>query len=104
MPVSVRRPDLLHVGLRDAALELLAVELAVAVHLGDEPLESAFTTETPTPCEAAGDLVALAAELAARVQLRQHDRQRRQALVSLTTSTGIPRPWSATVTELSGWR
>ena len=43
--------------------------------------DSAFTTETPTPCSPPGDLVAVAAELAARVELGQNHRQRRQALL-----------------------
>ena len=71
--------DDLHVALRDAARELLAVDLAVAPHLGDEPLGERVHDRDADAVEAAGDLVAVAAELAAGVELRQHDRQRRAA-------------------------
>ena len=36
-------------------------------------MDSALTTETPTPCKPAGDRVAASAELAAGVQHREHD-------------------------------
>ena len=77
VPVSCRDADRLHVGVRHAARELLAVDLPVAVHLGDEPLGERVDDGDADAVEAAGDLVAAPAELAAGVQLRQHDRQRR---------------------------
>ena len=79
VPVSVADADRLHVALRDAAGELLAVDLAVALDLGDEPLRERVHDRDADAVQAAGDLVALAAELAAGVELRQHDRQRREA-------------------------
>ena len=71
----------LDVAERDTALELLAVHLAVATDFGDEPLGQRVDDGDADAVEAAGDLVAVAAELAAGVQLRQHDRQRGQPLV-----------------------
>ena len=79
-PFSVLPIDL-DVAQRDAALELLAVELAVAANLGDEPLRERVHDRDADAVQAARDLVAVAAELAAGVQLRQHDRQRGQPLV-----------------------
>ena len=81
VPVPSAGADDLHVALRDAAHELLAVEHAVAAHLGDEPLRERVDDGDADAVEAAGDLVALAAELAAGVELRQHDRERGQALL-----------------------
>ena len=66
---------------RHAARELLAVDLPVAAHLGDEPLGERVDDRDADAVEAARDLVAVAAELAAGVELRQHDGERRQALV-----------------------
>ena len=86
----VRLADDLDVGQRDAALELLAVDLAVAAHLGDEPLGERVDDRDADAVQAAGDLVAVAAELAAGVQLRQHDRQRRQPLVLDQRRPGCP--------------
>ena len=77
----VRDPDRLHLALRDAARELLPVDLAVALDLGDEPLRERVHDRDADAVQAAGDLVALAAELAAGVELRQDDRERRQALL-----------------------
>jgi hypothetical protein len=71
----------LDVGQRDAALELLAVDVAVALHLRDEPLRQRVHDRDADPVQAAGDLVAVAAELAAGVELGQDDRQRREALL-----------------------
>ena len=52
--------------------------------------------------EAARDLVAVAAELAAGVELREHDRQRGQALL-LDHVDRDAAALSRTVIELSGW-
>ena len=73
--------DDLHVARRLAALELLAVDLAVAAHLGDQPLGERVHDRDADAVQAARDLVAVAAELAAGVKLRQDDRQRGHALV-----------------------
>ena len=81
VPVSRCVADDLHVALRDAARELLPVHLPVAAHLGDQPLGERVDDRDADAVQAAGDLVAAAAELAAGVQLRQHDGERRQALV-----------------------
>src|SRR5581483_6033827 len=70
-----------HLALRLTACELLPVDLAVAANLRDEPLGERVDDGDADAVKAAGDLVALAAELAAGVQLRQDDRQRRQPLV-----------------------
>ena len=106
MPVSpfFAFADGLHVAVRLAARELLPVDLAVAPHLDDEPLRERVDDRDADAVQAAGDLVALAAELAAGVQLREDDRERRQAPWSGMTSTGMPEPQSRTVTELSGCR
>ena len=66
---------------RLAARELLAVDLPVAAHLGDEPLGERVDDRDADAVQAAGDLVAVAAELAAGVELRQDDRERGQALL-----------------------
>ncbi len=73
--------DLLHVARRLAARELLLVDLAAATDLCDEPLGQGVHDRHADAVQPAGDLVAVAAELAAGVQLRQHDRQRRQSLL-----------------------
>ena len=79
--VAFGRADGLHVALRDAARELLPVEHPVAAHLGDEPLGERVDDGDTDAVEAAGDLVAVAAELAAGVELREHDRECGQALI-----------------------
>ena len=79
--VALGRADGLHVALRHAAGELLPVEHPVAAHLGDEPLRERVDDGDADAVEAAGDLVAVAAELAAGMELREHDRERGQALV-----------------------
>ena len=61
--------------------ELLPVDLAVALDLGDEPLRERVHDGDADPVQAAGDLVAVAAELAAGVQLRENDGERRDSLV-----------------------
>ena len=68
-------------GHRVAARELLPVDLPVASHLGDEPLGERVHDRDADAVEAAGDLVAVPAELAARVQLREHDGERREVLI-----------------------
>ena len=52
--------------------------------------------------QAARNFVAVGIELAAGVQLGHHDLRRRDAFF-LCISTGMPRPLSTTVTELSMW-
>ena len=64
-----------------AARELLAVDLSVAPHLDLERLREGVDDRHADPVQPAGDLVALAAELAARVQLRQDDGEGRQPLL-----------------------
>jgi hypothetical protein len=59
----------------------LAVPLAVAVDLDDEALGQGVHHAHPDAVEAARDLVAVAAELAAGVQHREHDLDRALALV-----------------------
>ena len=86
-----RSPTTSIVALRVAARELLAVDLAVAAHLGDEPLGERVDDGDADAVQAAGDLVAVAAELAAGVELREDDRQRRLALALDMMSTGMPR-------------
>ena len=84
VPVGVvlgHLPDDLHVAGRVAALELLPVDLAVAAHLGDEALGERVDDRDADAVQAARDLVAVAAELSAGVELREDDRQRRQSLV-----------------------
>jgi hypothetical protein len=71
------------------------------MHLGDQPLRERVHDRDADPVQAARDLVALAAELAAGVQLRQHDRQRRQPCSS--TSTGMPRPFVDDGDRVVGW-
>ena len=84
-----RRPGVAALGLADlgevaggdAAGELLPVDLAVAPNLGDEPLGERVHDRDADAVEAAGDLVAVAAELSAGVQLRQDDRESGEPLV-----------------------
>ena len=64
-----------------SARELLAVHLSVTPHLGHEPLGERVDDGDTDAVEAARHLVAVAAELPSGVELRQHDRQRRQPLV-----------------------
>ena len=61
--------------------ELLAVDLAVASHLGDEPLGERVHDRDADAVQAARDLVAVAAELPAGVELGQDDRERRKPLL-----------------------
>ena len=74
--------DRLHVRRGLAASELLPVHLAVASHLGDEPLGERVDDRDADAVQAARDLVAVAAELPAGVELGQNDRQRRKSLLS----------------------
>ena len=76
-----RLPDLEHLGGRLAAAELLAIRLAVTVHLGDQPLRESVDHGDTDAVQAARDLVAVTAELAPCVQLRQDDRERRETLL-----------------------
>src|SRR6266545_605395 len=61
--------------LRLAADELLTVDLAVTAHLGHQVLGERVDDRDADAVEAAGDLVAVAAELAAGVELREDDGQ-----------------------------
>ena len=79
--VLARDAGRLHVARRLAAGELLPVQLAVAAHLGHEPLRERVHDRDANAVQAARDLVALAAELPACVELREHDRQRGEPLV-----------------------
>ena len=81
VPVSFGLADDLEVGLRDAARELLAIDLPVAPDLGHEPLAERVDDRDADAVETAGDLVAVAAELPAGVQLRQDDGERGLPLV-----------------------
>ena len=63
------------------ARELLAVHLAVASHLRDEPLGERVHDRDADAVQSARDLVALAAELPAGVKLGQDDRERRKSLL-----------------------
>ena len=73
--------DCLHVSCRLAASELLPVHLAVASHLGDEPLGEGVDDRDADSVQAARDLVAIAPELPARMELRQNHRQCRESLL-----------------------
>ncbi len=73
--------DLLHVPGGLATCELLPVELAVAADLGDQPLRERVHDGDADSVQPSRDLVAVAAELAAGVELRQHDGERRHALI-----------------------
>ena len=77
VPVPVASPICFHRPLRHAAREALAVRLAVgASTVATQPLGERVHDREADAVQAAGDLVALAAELAAGVQLRQHDLER----------------------------
>ena len=77
-----RGPDLGELALRLAALRvLLLVPRAVLVDLDEQPLGERVHHGDAHAVQAAGDLVAVAAELAAGVQDRQHDLGRALALV-----------------------
>ena len=79
--VGLRLADDLDARLRNAAGELLPVDGAVAAHLGDEPLRERVDDGDADAVEAARDLVALAAELAAGVELGQNDGEGGEALI-----------------------
>jgi len=64
-----------------AARELLAPDLAVALDFAYQPFGQRVHHRDAHPVQAARDLVAAAAELAAGMELRQHDGYRWQALV-----------------------
>ena len=85
--------DRLHLACRIATSELLAVHLAVASHLRDQPLGERVHDRDTDSVESSRDLVAVAAELSAGVQLREDDRQRGQSLlgndVDRDAGTGI---------------
>ena len=89
---------------RLAALEVLAPDVAVAAHLELERLGERVHDRDADAVQAARDLVAAAAELAAGMQLGQHDLDRGQADASGITATGMPLPLSSTVTRPSGNR
>ncbi len=80
-PGLLRLADDLHVTLRHAPREGLAMDLAVAADLDDEPLRERVHDGEADSMQASRHLVPVSAELAASVQLRQDDRQRRDALV-----------------------
>ncbi len=78
VPVDFARlhlADGVDAGLGNAALEALAPDLALAPHLHLQPLGQGVDGRDADAVQAAGDLVAAAAELAARVQLGHHHRQ-----------------------------
>ena len=79
--VLARDADRLHLRRRLAARELLAVDLLVAANLHDEPLGEGVDDGHADAVQPAGDLVAVAAELPAGMQLGENDRERRQALL-----------------------
>ncbi len=74
-----RRADLLHRALRDATRELLAVDLAVQLDGRDQPVGECVHDRRTDAVQAAGDLVALAAELSAGMKLGQDHLERRDA-------------------------
>ena len=74
-------PDLLELGLGLPTRELLAVDLAVAMDVGDQPFGERVHDRDADAVQPAGHLVPVAAELSACVELRQDDRQRRQPLL-----------------------
>ena len=81
-PPCRRAPDDLHLALRLAALGvLLPVALAVPVDLDDQPLGQRVDDADADAVQSAGDLVAVAAELAAGVEHGEHDLGRALALV-----------------------
>src|SRR5215218_8285980 len=80
--LALRLAHDLEVAGRLAAGELLTVDLSVAAHLDPEPLRERVHHRHAHAVQAAGNLVALAAELPAGVQLRQDDGDRWDALVA----------------------
>ena len=66
-----------------AALELLVIRRALVVDLDLQPLGKRVHDGRAHAVQAAGNLIAAAAELAARVQDREHDRHRRKARLVL---------------------
>ena len=88
----LRLPGDGHVRRRLAAGELLPVDLPVPPHLGHEPLGERVHDRDADAVQAAGDLVALPAELPAGVELRQDDCESRQPLVGheVDRDTGPP--------------
>ena len=66
---------------RDAAREFLPVDLAIAAHFRPKPLRQRIDDRDADAVQAAGHLVSVTAELAAGVELRQHDRQCRLSLL-----------------------
>ena len=64
-----------------AARELLSPDLPVAPNLRDEPLREGVDDGDTDAVEPAGDLVAVAAELAAGMELREDDGERREVLI-----------------------
>jgi len=81
VPVSVDSPSVCISPCGTPRGELLAVDLAVAADLRDEVLRQRVHDRDADAVQAAGDLVAVAAELPARVELRQHDREGGEALL-----------------------
>ena len=74
--VRVALADHLDLGDRDAALEALTIDLAVALDLGLHPRAQGVDRADADAVQTAGDLVAAAAELAAGVQLGHDHRHR----------------------------
>ena len=90
-----------HLALGDAALGvLLAVALAVAVDLDDEALGQRVDDGHADAVETAGDLVAVAAELAAGVQHGEHDLGCALALV-LASGERVDGDAAAVVVDLT---
>ena len=82
VPVSLVASPLAQVGLRRAALVLLAPDVALAADLDDQRLAERVDHRDADAVQAAGDLVAAAvAELAAGVQDGEHDLDGRPALL-----------------------
>ena len=75
----LERPHVLQVVDGVAALEALAVQAAVLPHLDFQPRGQRVDDRSADAVQAAGNLIAAAAELAARVQNRIDDRDGRQA-------------------------
>ena len=98
-PRAGRRADDLHLALGLAALGvLLAVVVAVAVDLDEEPLGQRVDDADADAVQAAGDLVAAAAELAAGVEHGEHDLGRALALVR-TGRVRVDRDAAAVVVD-----
>ena len=75
--------------------------MALAVDLDVEPRRQRVDDRDADAVQAAGHLVAAAAELAAGVQHGEHDLDRRTCPRSRRSSTGMPRPLSLTRTPPS---